>query len=274
MTRIIKKGKVIIKDDIVEKEEKDIKEITKYLESRDFYDFIPLIEHKNNHSYYEYREDIAIDNNQKLIDLIDTISKLHNKTSFYKEVNLNTNKNIYTKTKGHIKYLKKEYLSHLEDIEGITYPTPSNQLFMYNYSKVISCLDFIDNELDKWYKLVENNTQERVAMIHGNLELDHLIRNDTNYLISLSKAHIETPIKDIIDLYHKEWNKTDFKEALETYIKQVSLTKEEQKLLFIYLSIPIEYKETEDELINTSNMNKFIEYIYKTEELIRPYYSE
>lgn len=264
----------VINDEIVEKEEKNLNELYNYLSSRDFTYFPNLIERENSVNKYRYVEDYSMDDNQKAQDLIDTIALLHNKTSFNKEVNLDKNKEIYEHLKGHIKYIRSKYETFLMELEYIEYPSPSEQLFMNNYSKIIACVDFVYKEIDSWYTLVENKNKERVAMIHGNPNLEHIIRNDRTYLISWNKARIETPIVDIITLYHNIWDKVDFSYLLKRYLDKCELSDAEEKLLLINMTIPIDIENKKTELEKTIEMDKFINYIYKTEELITPYYSK
>lgn len=274
MNRISFIGKVkIIDEEKVIKEEVDLREQYKYLQSRNFYNFIPLIDYKDNRATYEYKEEIKYDDNLKSIDLIDTVANLHNKTSYKKAINPKTNKDIYLNIKGYIKYLKIKYEEELEDLELLEYPRPSEQIFMYNYSKLISSLDFISKELEEWFKLVSNNTEERVVLTHGNLDLSHFIRSDNDYLINWKNSKEDSPIKDLIILYHNIWDKVNFKEVLEEYLRLSELSKTEQKLLFINISLPLEYTKTNNEVLNTINCVKMFNYLYKTEELIRPYYS-
>ena len=52
------------------------------------------------------------------------------------------------------------------------------------------------------------------------------------------------------------------------------MTKEEEKLLIINICIPKLIKLDEIEYFNTIKVTKLFNYIYQTEDLIRPYYSE
>lgn len=264
----------IFDDEYVEKQGKNLEELYRYLDSRDFSYYVPLVRRENDANIYRYVEDYSLDNNQKGQDLIDTLSLLHNKTSFRKEIRANKNKDIYRKLKGYIKYLSDSYRSIMDELEYHEYPSPSEQLFLNNYSKLAACLNFLDSETDAWYKLVKDSHEERVSMIHGKSDLSHIIKNDKNYLISWEQARIETPIIDIIDLYHKEWEHLEFKSLLERYFSKCELSEAEKKLLFINLTIPIKIKDANNEIERTLNMYSFTNYIYKTEDLIRPYYSE
>ena len=46
-----------------------------------------------------------------------------------------------------------------------------------------------------------------------------------------------------------------------------------KKLLFILITLPPEIKNADSEFLKCKENNKVIDYIFKTEELIRPYYS-
>lgn len=275
MNKITKINNVrLINDEFVEKKEQDLNVLYNYLKSRDFNYFPNLIERKENYNRYEYIEDYSIDDNQKSQDLIDTLALLHNKTSFNKEVNLDKNKEIYEKLKGYIKHLKDKHNKMIEEFEYFEFPSPSQQVYMYNYSKLIACLGFIDTNIDSWYKLVENKTKERVVMIHGNPNLDHIIKNDRTYLISWNNSRIETPIIDIVTLYHQVWDKVEFSSLLERYLSKCELSESELKLLLINITLPLEINNATTEFERVIEMNKFVNYIYKTEELVRPYYSK
>ena len=269
--RFIKSAK-IIDDRFIIKEEKEPTSLYSYLKSRDFEYFLPLIERNNNRSTYEYKEDYSIDLNQKGLDIIDAMSLLHNKTSFKKEIN-NKNEEIYNQIKGYLEHLKITYEEMITEIEYKEYPLPSEQLFENNYSKITNCISFINKELENWYKISKEIKEQRVSMIHGNLETNHLIKNDRTYLISWGKSKLETPILDFVYFYHNDWENIEFNNLLSRYLTKCELNENEKKLLFINLAIPLEYNKTKKEIENTMNMSKFIEYIYKTEELIRPYYS-
>ena len=57
------------------------------------------------------------------------------------------------------------------------------------------------------------------------------------------------------------------------YQNKYQLNENEKKLLFIVISLPkkIEIKDTEFE--TCIEVRKTLDYLYKTEELVRPYYS-
>ena len=65
----------------------------------------------------------------------------------------------------------------------------------------------------------------------------------------------------------------DFSESLKIYMEKFPLNDSEKKLLFIMLVMPDEINLSNDELKNVYNVRKYLDYIYKTENLIKSYYS-
>ena len=99
------------------------------------------------------------------------------------------------------------------------------------------------------------------------------IKNKEDYLISWDNYIIDSPIIDIVKLYKKIYLNMDFSEPLKIYMTKFELTDIEKKLLFIMLVMPDEINLTNNELKNVSIVRKYLDYIFKTENLIKPYYS-
>lgn len=286
LTRIYKPYKVTVKgstkifnctngDYVVKpKKEKDIKELYKYLSSRSFEYYPKLIEdNRSDVNVYEYIEDNSIDDEQKLYDLINLISLLHNKTSYYKEVTNDKIKSIYEELLGRVLFLEEYFNKIIFEIEDNVFISPSNNLLLNNSSKIFESLTFLKREIEEWYKISIDKNKMRVSLIHNNLELDHYIKNKDDYLISWDNYKIDSPILDIVKLYKKVYLNMDFSEPLKTYMDKFELTEIEKKLLFIMLVMPDEINLSENELRNVSIVRKYLDYIFKTENLIRPYYN-
>lgn len=260
---------------VIKPKKKEIGQLYNYLISRGFSAFPNLIdESRQDVNVFEYVENIAMPKEQKCDDLIDIIASLHNKTCYYKEVSEDNYKEIYENIKGNINYLKSYYDTKYEEGFKEIYMAPSTYLFMRNFSKIMASIDFCERETDDWYELVKNETKTRVALIHNNLELDHFIKGSKDCLISWDNYKIDTPILDIVNLYKKEYLKINFEEALARYMNNFPLLASEQKLLFILIAMPPEIKIKANELESCLEMEKQIDYIFKTEDLIRPYYTK
>lgn len=261
-------------DFIIKPKKKNISELYTYLLSRGFVNFPKLIDSSRQEvNVFEYVESITMPKEQMIDDIIDLIASLHNKTSYFKEVSEDTYKAIYEDIKSNIEYLKN-YYNTLFDIgfEQI-YPSPDNYQLLRNFSKINAALDFCEKELDNWYDLIKGETKIRVAVVHNNLALEHYLKGSKEVLISWDDYLIDTPIIDIVKLYKKEYQTINFSETLERYFYKFPLLEHEKKLLFILFTLPPEAKKCPNSFLQCRENNRVIDYIFKTEELIRPYYN-
>lgn len=260
---------------VVKEKSKDLKELFNYLHSRNFSAFPNLIDDsRSGVNVFNYVEDTKMPQDQKAQDLINVVANLHNKTSFFKDVTEDSFKAIYEDIANNIKYFNDQndlcYDKFFEEVNM----SPSHYLFMRNFSKIKANLNFCQSELDKWYEGVKTDTKARVALVHNDIRLEHFIKSDQDYLISWDKATIDTPILDIINFYHNNYFDINFENILESYFNQFSLSENEKKLLFIIITLPIEIKFDQNEFNSCLNVRKALDYIYKTEKLIRPYYTD
>ena len=256
-------------DFIIKPKNKDMNELYNYLTNRGFMNFPKIIDASRDEvNVFEYVEDIKLPKEQKCDDLIELIASLHNKTSYFKEVSSDKFKTIYEDIKSNINYLTSYYNTLYEIGFNENYQSPSNYLLLRNYYKLDASLKYAEKELDEWYSLVTSENKIRVALVHNNLELNHLLDNK---LISWDNYIIDTPVIDIVKLYKKEWNNIEFSEILSRYMYKFPLLDYEKKLLFILITLPPESKKSNNEFERCQNVSKLIDYVFKTEELIRPY---
>ena len=261
-------------DFIIKPKRKDINELYNYLISRGFDNFPKLIDSSRQEvNVFEYVESIRMPREQMGDDIIDLIASLHNKTSYFKEVSEDTYKAIYEDIKSNISYLKNYYDTLFEMGFSEVYQSPSTYQFLRNFSKLNAALDFCDKELDNWYELIKGETKTRVSVVHNNLALDHYLKGNREVLISWDDYLIDTPIIDLVKLYKKEYLNINFAECLERYMYKFPLLEYEKKLLFILITLPPELKKGDSELSQCRYNNQVIDYVFKTEDLIRPYYN-
>jgi len=202
------------------------------------------------------------------------VSLLHNKTTHYKEVTEDDYKEIYEDIKNNIEYLYGYYTDMITIIESKVYMSPCEYLVARNISKIFSTLYFLKEEIDNWYKLVKQNQKQRLVVLHNNLEINHLINNEKNYLISWDKAKIGIPVFDIYKLYMKHGLEFDFSELIKRYEKNYPLHEDERKLFFILILLPKKIELDKTEYENTKEAGRIIDLIYKTQMLVSPYYSK
>lgn len=260
-------------DFIIKPKKKNISELYNYLLSRGFDNFPKLIDSSREEvNVFEYVESITMPKEQMADDIIDLIASLHNKTSYFKEVSEDTYKAIYEDIKSNIAYLKNYYNTLFDIGFEEVYPSPDNYQLLRNFSKIRAALDFCEKELDDWYDLIKGSTQIRVAVVHNNLSLEHYLKSSKEVLISWDDYLIDTPVIDIVKLYKKEYLNLNFSEMLERYLYKFPLLEHEKKLLFILLTLPPEVKKCPNSFLRCKENNRLIDYIFKTEELLRPYY--
>lgn len=276
-TRSYKKlGKVIIVNTNEGKKvikKKSNNDIYTYLESRNF-NYFPNIIEDSKYEILDYEDEIEMPNDQKMLDMIKLIALLHNKTTYYKEVVEDDYKKIYEDINNNIEYLNSYYTDIITIIESKEYMSPSEYLLARGISKIFNSLNYSKYEIDKWYEIVKEKRKQRYVVLHNNLDLSHFIRNRNAYLISWEKSKIDIPIFDFYKIYKKSCLDYDFSSLLREYERDYSLLKEERMLLFILISLPdkIEFDTTEYKMCK--KISNLLDYLYKTDNLISPYYTE
>lgn len=274
------KGKVTIIDTnngkyvIKEKNRENNSSIYDYLNSRNF-NYYPKILSDDEDDYVvtEYIESSMMPDEQKLMDLIDLVSLLHSKTTHYKEVDVADYKKLYEDIANNIEYLYSYYNDIITIIESKVYMSPSEYLLARNISSIFSALSYSKDELEKWYELINKKTKQRLVVLHNNLDMSHFISNKQTYLINWDKSKIDIPIFDLYKLYKRHNLDYDFEEVLQRYERNYPLLEEERKLLFILIILPDKIDFDENNYEMTKKVSHLIDSIYKTQQLISPYYS-
>ena len=247
--------------------------IQKYLESRSFY-YQPKILNKDDDEYeiMEYIEEYHIPKEQKMIDMVDLITLLHNKTTHYKEITEDYYKELYEDLSNNIFYLTSYYNDLLSIIESKFYMSPSEYTFARNSTRFFASLNYCKQELENWFSLVKEKKKARFVVIHNNLDLSHFLRNENSYLISWDKAKIDSPVFEFYRLYRRHGVEYDFTEILRRYESSYPLLEDERKLLFILCAMPIKLEFTGHLYEDTKLVSREVDLLYKTELLLSPYY--
>lgn len=266
------KSATLVNNEYVLKENKGNNKVFSYLDARGFNYYPSNKVLSDKYVLYEYLKDYNISDDERAIELINLVSLLHSKTTRYNSVSIDDYKKIYEEIDNKIDKLYSYYSDLNELIEQEIYMSPSNYLLVRNISKIYSSLNYCKNELDNWYELVKDNKKERVALIHNNLSLDHLIRNENSYLISWDKSKFDNPIYDLYNFYKNNYEKIEFSSLLELYQKRYPLKQNELKLFFILISLPDKIEFTNNDFNNCKLVDKMLDYLYKTDSIISPYY--
>ena len=271
----IKNNTRIIDDKIVLKKKKnnDLNNVYKYLKSRSFDYFPEPITIDNLYEVYPFLEDTYEPSEQKATDIMHLLGLLHSKTTFYREIDIDKNKEIYENISDELEYLNNFYNDLITMIEKEVYMSPSGYLIARNINIIFGSIYYAKHNLEEWYKKIDNNKNERVVNIHNNISLDHYIKNEKPYLISWNKSRIDSPIYDLLSFYKNHYLDFDFDDLFHFYESVYPLKEEEKLLLFTYMAIPYKIEIISDEYEMCIKINKMIEYLYKTSNLIMNYHS-
>lgn len=235
-----------------------------YLESRGFIYFPSLIPDSHDDIVLlRYEEDISYKDEQKAFDLIGLVGLLHSKTSYFKEVTKDKYKEVYENINNQINYLTSYYHSLYDSfIESVL--IPSKYLFLRNFSIIYASLIEASKRLDTWYSKASDLGKERVCLCHGNLRLDHYIKNKNDYIISWDKYSFDTPVLDLDVFYKNEWENIDFQEVLKRYYEEFSLNEEERLLLSTLIILPFKVSFLGSEMDICRRVRELINYLDKS----------
>jgi len=260
---------------IKEKKEKNIREIYDYLSSRNFSYFPALIDDsRDGVNVYSYVSDFKMPKEQKAMDFIKIVGLLHQKTTYYKDVSSDEYKKIYEDVSSQIEYLTYFYEQIYGEYFKVVFPSPSENLLLTNISKILASLNFSRNELEDWYKKVTILNRYRVCQIHNNLCLEHYHKSDGDYLLSWDKSCKDSPVKDLVEFYKCSYFDLNFEVIFNEYLRVCPWSEEEKQLFFIVISLPPKFLEKGSEFQKVNHVRNVLDYVYKTEHLIRPYYSK
>ncbi len=271
----IKNTAKIIDDKIIIKPRinNDIINTYDYLHSRAF-DYFPYpLEITDNLEAYPFIKDNNEPLEERSLDIMHLVSLLHNKTTFYQDIDIDKIKGIYEDTINEVNYLNNYYTTLIENIEKEIYMSPSSYLLARNINIIFESTFYVRDSIEKWYKLVKDNKNKRVVYIHGNIKIEHFINGDKPYLISWNNSKIDSPIYDLLTFYKNNYKSSSFVDLLKYYEHNYPLKDDERLLLFTLMAIPPVIQDKENEYIKCININEIIDYLYKTKNIITNYQS-
>ena len=244
-------------------------DIYKYLLSKDFTYFPDFYNTSNdNYDVLEYIEDFKMNRIQKIIDYLKILAILHLKTSYKREIDLNEIKEKYEELINEINYLRNYYLEINDRVDKEMFLSPSSYLLVCNISLIYSTLSICEERLNKIYQTLKKEKSIRISLLHNNLLLDHLITNNKEYLISWDKAYFDSPIVELENFYRLYYQDITVNDFFKIYESSNKLTNIEKELLLIKLSIPKKIEFTNNDYLNTLNVNLEINYLKDVYDLL------
>jgi len=248
---------------IVKNNNKQKKDVYKYLENRNFLYFPKVYtDFSDNYEVTRYIDEININSEQKLIDMIYLLTLLHNKTTFYKEINLDEIKNIYESNIDYFSYLKNYYEDINKVIEKEIYMSPSNYLLIRNITNIYSIINIGYEYTNRWYETIKNKKTIRYVLNHNNLDTNHFLEDSNNmYFISWDKSDFGYNVNDIYNLYLNNYQNIELSTILDSYISKYRLEEYEYYYLIMLLcnisKIDLSIKES----IKIRNIYNLLDYI-------------
>lgn len=258
-------GKFVVK----ESNKINYKELYKYLYSRSF-NYLPKlsIDSREDFVMFDYCEDLDIDSNQKILDMIEIVGLLHNKTSYYKDVTLDRYKKVYEDIKNNLLYAENYYDKCFNEYLEYNYNSPLQYLLLRNYSIIYGAFKYCYDTLEEWFKLVSSKNSERVCLIHNNLNLEHFIKNEESYLISWDNYDVDSLVIDLFKLYRNEWENVSFMEVIDTYNRINPMLDSELLLFNLLISLPYVIEFDDNEYDNCVKLRRLVNYLDKTSKLV------
>ena len=250
------------------------KKIMDYLNSRGFNYYPDIYDYNNKYQLIKYVEDSNIPKEKKINDLINIVALLHKKTSFYKEVDEVEYKKLYEDLLNNCSYLKEYYNDLISIIDSKVFMSPKEYLLASNITLIFDSISYCEVQINKWYEIINSKDKTRrmrVCVIHNDLNLKNFIKDDKDYLINWDKSKIDMPIFDLYKLYLRCNNDYDFIEILRNYEKSYPLLEDELLLLYILISMPSIIKFNRNNYDTCMSINKEINKLLKTSNLIKNY---
>ncbi len=240
-----------------------------YLECHGFQNYLRQINDSNEpYELYPYIMEKNIDRETKAIDLIYTLSLLHNRTTTYQEINLDKIKEIYEETTNKINYFLSYYYDLQDYIENKVYMSPAEYLLIRNINFVYISLNNARHDIDKWYKLKQQAPKERQVFLHNNVSLDHFLEGDNSYLINWKKATRGNVIYDFLSFFKNEYKGLEMESLYNIYQSKYQYTEDEKLLFSSLIQLPWKLTFKESNYINTLRVKEMLDYLEKANKLI------
>ena len=251
------KGKFVVKNN------SNNNYIFDYLNTRAFI-FYPEIVINDKYLVTKYIEDRIIPKEQKINDITDLMSLLHNKTSYYKNIT-DEYLTMYDDLENDYNYLYEYYEKIINDIDNSIFLSPSKYLIARNITLILDSLNLGRNYLEKWREKTNKLDKMRVSVVNNNLSLSNYKRNDKPYIINWNKSKIDIPIFDLYNFNNNE--DIDINEVLKRYEKKYPLKNGEKELLMVLLFMPNKIDLNSNEYNMCKNINKEINRLIKVHKL-------
>lgn len=244
-------------------------EIYNYLESRNFSNYLhPLTTKKDSYEIYPYIAEREISPSDKALNLIYTMSLLHNKTTTYEDVNLDSIKALYEEYTEKITTLKKQYLDLQDYIENKVFMSPAEYLLIRNVSSIYYALDKSKEKLDLWYEHKKTQKRERHVLLHNNISLEHFLSSENDYFINWDHSAKGIVVYDFLKFFQNNYDDLEMQSLFELYQSKYRYSPDELLLFESLILIPWKISFKDSNLANTIRVRKLLNYVLKSLQFV------
>ena len=137
-------------------------DIYDYLNTRGFYNFPANYNMKgDNFDISSYIDDISVPKEQRIEDLISLLGLLHNKTSYYQEIDLDEIKKNYEDIKQNLFSLLSYYNELNDYLDTLIFLSPAEYLLIRNISIIYYMISYGLEKVEEWYKIAVSTKRIR-----------------------------------------------------------------------------------------------------------------
>ena len=269
------KNNVIILDTDIGKyvyKENNNYKIYEYLTSRGFNYFPrPINDSDTNYEIVEFINENNLTEEEKANDLVNIVSFLHQKTTSFKEVDLDELKTMYETMQNNANYLMSYYNDINEIIDKTIFMSPAMYLLVSNIDLIYYLITFVKIESTNWYEEVKSKKNMRYVMVHNNLNTSHLVRGNSCFLISWNKAHLGLSYIDLKKIFEENYSYLSLENVLNDYTKNNKLNSNEYLFLLLNLAMVRKIKFTNNTYLDCYNLSIYLEYLRKIALIVRKY---
>lgn len=256
------KGKFVIKNKILNEDD-----LYDYLFNKNF-DYLLEKEQIDDCNIFPYINELNLPLEEKAIDLVNVLSLLHNKTTFYRKVVLDDVKKTYEDLVDKIQKLYQYYFDMQDIIEQKVYMAPEEYLLIRNISFIYSSLNYSREKLEEWYKLKIKQKKERVVLLHNKPCLDHLLVGNKKQLISWDNYKRDIPIYDFLYFYKSNYLDVEMPSLFNLYQSKFCFSNEEFLLFLVLISIPEKIVFTKKHYYDSERVYELVKYVSKTRDFV------
>ncbi|UOY94166.1 spore coat protein YsxE [Ectobacillus sp. JY-23] len=183
--------------------------------------------------------------NDEYHKMFQTLASMHQKTLREEKLTEDVLNNHYDTLSGIWERERNAMEEFVVNCESRWYMSPFELQYCTYFHQAIRAHEFASKKLEEWHEAMKEQETTRIALIHGNLSMNHFLfdHEQNGYFISLERSQFSTPVQDLVQFYSRSFQtypiaRNDRYEWFQVYQKNFPFTPEEKKLMLAYLAYP------------------------------------